>query len=182
MVVASATIVLLCLSLAAPPASVAGSHVTPGDPAYGSYVWPVLGPVINGFRPPSSPYGPGHRGIDIAVPIGTPVAAAADGVVAFAGSIGGNLYVSIDHPDGVRTTYSYLSSIAVHRGDTVVQGEVVGASGHGHPSIPTDHLHFGARYQGAYIDPLLLLPARAVSALIHLAPIPPSVQGGFARK
>jgi len=182
MVVACATAALLCLSLAAPPASVAGSRVRPNDPAYGTYAWPVIGPVINGFRPPSSPYGPGHRGIDIAAPIGTPVVAAADGVVAFAGSVGGNLYVSIDHLDGVRTTYSYLSSIAVHRGDTVVQGEVVGASGHGHPSIPTDHLHFGARYQGAYIDPLLLLPAMAISALIHLAPLPPAMKARLARK
>jgi len=154
------------------------SPPSPADPAYGTYVWPVVGPVINGYRPPSSPYGPGHRGIDIAVPIGTPVSAAAGGVVAFAGSIAGSLYVSIDHPDGVRTTYSYLSSIAVHRGDVVAQGDVIGATGHGHPAIQVDHLHFGARFDGAYIDPMLLLPAPDLTALIRLAPL---VESGSPR-
>src|ERR671934_591167 len=56
-------------------------------PAYGTYAWPVVGPVIRGFEVPSGPYGPGHRGIDIAVPFGTPMVAAQDGVVAFAGSV-----------------------------------------------------------------------------------------------
>lgn len=143
----------------------------PSGPAYGTYVWPVVGPVINGFLPPSSPYGPGHRGIDIAAPIGTPVEAAAGGVVAFAGAIAGSLYVSIDHPDGVRTTYSFLSAIVVHRGDPVAQGDVIGASGHGHPSIAVDHLHFGARLDGEYIDPMLLLQAPDLTALIRLAPL-----------
>jgi murein DD-endopeptidase MepM/ murein hydrolase activator NlpD len=180
-VVACATLVLLCLTAAAPPASfgvapgtkrpVVGDAPTPNDPAYGTYAWPIVGPVINGYRPPSSPYGPGHRGIDIAAPIGTPVKAAADGVVAFAGSVGGSLYVSIDHPDGVRTTYSFLSSIAVHRGDAVAEGDVVGTSGHGHPSIQIDHLHFGARFDGGYINPLLLLRPSDIGALIRLAPL-----------
>lgn len=187
-VVACATLVLLCLSLLAPsaslgavrhrPLSAAGSRLRPDDPAYGTYAWPIVGPVINGYRPPSSPYGPGHRGIDIAAPIGTPVMAAADGVVAFAGSVGGNLYVSIDHPDGVRTTYSFLSSIAVHRGDAVAEGDVIAASGHGHPSITPDHLHFGARFDGAYIDPLLLLQAPDLATLLRLAPL--ATPGGLA--
>jgi len=180
-VVACATLVLLCISLVSPPASLgaargakpaAGSPVTPYDPAWGTYAWPIVGPVINGYRPPSSPYGPGHRGIDIAAPIGTPVLAAAAGVVAFAGSVGGSLYVSIDHPDGVRTTYSYLSSIAVHRGDPAAEGDVVGTSGQGHPTTEPDHLLFTARYQGAYVDPLLLLQPPDVAALLRLAPLP----------
>ena len=53
-------------------------------PAYGSYAWPVIGRIIDPFRLPSGPYGSGHRGIDIAATLGTPVHAASGGVVAFA--------------------------------------------------------------------------------------------------
>ena len=141
------------------------------DPVPGSYAWPVVGPVIRGFEPPSGPFGPGHRGIDIAVPFGSPVRAAADGVVAFAGWVAGSLYVSVDHADGVRTTYSWLSSESVRKGDTVHRGEVIAASGHGHPEIQTPHLHFGARIGSTYIDPMILLGGADVSGLIRLAPL-----------
>jgi murein DD-endopeptidase MepM/ murein hydrolase activator NlpD len=140
-------------------------------PAPGSYAWPVVGPVIRGFIPPQDPYGAGHRGIDIAVPLGTPVHAANDGTVAFAGWVGGSLYVSVDHPDGVRTTYSWLSSVSVRKGDAVRKGDVIAATGHGHPEIPQPHLHFGARIGQTYIDPMLLLEGQDVPSLIHLAPL-----------
>jgi murein DD-endopeptidase MepM/ murein hydrolase activator NlpD len=140
-------------------------------PAPGSYAWPVLGPVIRGFLQPQDPYGPGHRGIDIAVPFGTPVQAANDGVVAFAGWVGGSLYVSVDHPDGVRTTYSWLSSVSVRQGAAVRKGDVIAATGHGHPEVPQPHLHFGARIGKTYIDPMLLLEGQDVISLIHLAPL-----------
>jgi murein DD-endopeptidase MepM/ murein hydrolase activator NlpD len=163
---------------AAGPGEYAGSAAGPGTlranplaPAYGTYAWPVVGRIIDPFRPPSSRYGPGHRGIDIAAPPGTPVHAGSDGVVAFAGSVAGALWISIDHPDGVRTSYGYLSSIVVSQGERVRRGEVIGASGYGHPlKLPT-HLHFGARFDGAYIDPLPLLVPLAVAPLIHLAPL-----------
>ncbi|MDQ3991906.1 MAG: peptidoglycan DD-metalloendopeptidase family protein, partial [Actinomycetota bacterium] len=77
-------------------------------PRYGTYRWPVRGAVVRRFEPPGSAYGPGHRGIDIAAPFGSSVVAAHDGVVAFAGGVAGELFVSVDHPDGVRTTYSWL--------------------------------------------------------------------------
>src|SRR5438477_12377166 len=72
--------------------------VPAGAPGQGTYTWPVVGPVIRGFVPPDDPYGTGHRGIDIAVPFGTPVAAANAGIVAFGGWIAGTLCVSTDHP------------------------------------------------------------------------------------
>jgi len=142
-----------------------------GDPAYGTYAWPVEGPVIRGFDPPGDPYGSGHRGIDIGAAFGTPIGAAGDGVVAFSGWVGGHLFVSIDHLDGVRTTYSWLSATAVRRGDTVIRGQVIGATGQGHPGSERPHLHFGARYGGTYIDPMLLLEAGSVAGFIHLAPV-----------
>src|SRR6266567_1303278 len=154
----------------------AGSSAAPirhpsAGPAWGTYRWPVSGPVIRGFEPPPDPYGPGHRGIDIAAPFGTTVGAAQDGIVAFAGWVGGSLFISIDHPDGVRTTYSWLSGVQVKRGQSVVRGQPIGLSGHGHPEIATPHLHFGARVGATYIDPMLLLERGSVAGLIHLAPL-----------
>jgi murein DD-endopeptidase MepM/ murein hydrolase activator NlpD len=137
----------------------------------GSYAWPVRGEVIRPFEAPDSAYGAGHRGIDIAAPFGTPFVAAQDGVVAFAGWVAGDLFLSIDHPDGVRTTYSWLSAVEVKQGDRVARGQVVGATGHGHPDVSTPHLHFGARVGETYIDPMILLEPGAVVGLIHLAPL-----------
>lgn len=140
-------------------------------PAYGSYAWPVRGPVIRGFEPPAGPYGAGHRGIDIAAQPGTQVRASEGGVVAFAGRVAGELHVSIDHPDGVRTSYAFLSSVSVEAGSPVERGAVVGAVGAGHPGSGASHLHFGARFAGHYIDPMLLLERGSLVGLIHLAPI-----------
>jgi murein DD-endopeptidase MepM/ murein hydrolase activator NlpD len=133
------------------------------------YAWPVSGPVLRGFEPPPSRFQAGHRGIDIGAPLGSPVRAAADGTVAFAGWVAGSRFVSIDHPDGIRTTYSWLSSIDVARGATVVRGQVIATTGHGHPEVDRPHLHFGARVGDEYLDPLVLLGAAA--ARIHLAPL-----------
>jgi murein DD-endopeptidase MepM/ murein hydrolase activator NlpD len=144
---------------------------SPPVPATGTYAWPVDGPVIRGFDPPQGPYGTGHRGIDIGVEPGTPVRAAEDGVVAFAGPIGGSLFVSVDHADGVRTTYSWLSSVGVHRGGHVARGAILGSTGLGHPGVEPPHLHFGARLGDTYIDPMTLLEPRSVVGLIHLAPL-----------
>ena len=140
-------------------------------PAAGTYAWPVEGPIIRGFDPPDQPYGAGHRGIDIEVATGTPVRSAQDGVVAFAGLIGGSLFVSIDHADGIRTTYSWLSTVSVGRGQKVFRGTIVGATGGGHPGVEPAHLHFGARLGDTYIDPMTLLEPRSLVGLIHLAPL-----------
>jgi murein DD-endopeptidase MepM/ murein hydrolase activator NlpD len=140
-------------------------------PEYGTYAWPVNGPVLRPFELPAGPFGPGHRGIDIGAPAGTAVRAAGDGVVAFAGPVAGSLFVSIDHPDGVRTTYSWLSSVRVRVGDQIAVGTVIGASGVGHPRVDRTHLHFGARYGGEYLDPMLLLARSSLIGLIRLAPV-----------
>ncbi len=113
-----------------------------------SYKPPVDGPIVDTWRPPPEPWDPGNRGIDYAPGRGTPVKAAADGEVTFAGQVGGELHVVVLHPDGVRTSYSFLESIAVHRGDQVRQGQVIGTAG--------DDLHFGARVGDDYIDPRTL--------------------------
>jgi murein DD-endopeptidase MepM/ murein hydrolase activator NlpD len=161
----------------ASPAVASPRTPPPSGPAYGTYAWPVRGPVIRPFAAPESPYGSGHRGIDVAAPVGSQVRAAAGGVVAFAGPVAGGLFVSIDHPDGVRTTYSWLSAVSVKAGAHLAAGDVVGRTGPGHPGIEPPHLHFGARFGGAYLDPMLLLEPRSVVGLVHLAPLEPGGGG-----
>lgn len=137
------------------------------------YLRPVRGAILRHYEPPPTPYAAGHRGIDMAAPVGTTAVAANDGVVAFAGPVAGSLFVSIDHADGIRTTYSFLSAVIVRKGQLVKRGDPVGASGTGDGSSPEPHLHFGARIGADYIDPEPLLLdglRRDLSQAIRLAP------------
>ncbi|MEA2826434.1 MAG: hypothetical protein QOG43_873 [Actinomycetota bacterium] len=113
-----------------------------------TYRPPVDAPIVDPFRPPAQKWSAGNRGVEYVTTSGEPVAAAAGGVVAFAGQVGGQLHVVVLHADGVRTTYAFLRSIDVHRGDTVAQGQPVGTAG--------DTVHFGARIGDVYVDPVLL--------------------------
>src|SRR5690606_10174309 len=101
-----------------------------GDPTYQP---PVPEPPVDLFRPPTTPFGPGNRGVDYQTAVGAPVAAAAAGRVVFAGRVGAALHVTVLHPDGLRTSYSFLASTAVRPGQQVEGGDVVGtSSGHLH--------------------------------------------------
>ncbi len=135
----------------------------------GSWAWPVEGEVITGYRNGGDPYAAGqHRGIDIAAPPGTPVVAAAAGVVRFRGVAGSNgLTVTIRTADGrYDTSYLHLSAAGVREGQELGAGERIGAVGTGgRRSAQAPHLHFGVRLAGTrhdYVDPLGLLgPPRA---------------------
>ena len=97
----------------------------------------------------------GNRGIDYAPPRGTPVVAAADGEVTFAGSVAGALHVTVRHGDGLRTTVSFLAEVTVAAGARVRQGETLGLVG--------GPVHFGVRDpEGRYLDPALLLSGELV--------------------
>ncbi|HZP90825.1 MAG TPA: M23 family metallopeptidase [Actinomycetota bacterium] len=146
--------------------------LAPAALAAGSWRWPVVGPILRGFDPPASPYGSGHRGIDIATAFGSEVVAAAPGVVSFAGPVGGALFVSVDHGGGLVSSYSWLSSILVRRGDVVGEGVALALSGGGHPGVSPPHLHFGVRRDGVYVDPLELLAAPSVVGIVRLVPVP----------
>ena len=135
------------------------------------WAWPVSGPIVRAYDPPDSPYGSGHRGIDIAASIGTVVYAPDDGVVTFAGKVGGRLYLTVDHGGGVLSTCSWLTSVLVRKGDAVTRGQPVATTGWGHADLTTPHLHFGVRLDGEYVDPLAYLGSPAVSAMIRLAPL-----------
>jgi murein DD-endopeptidase MepM/ murein hydrolase activator NlpD len=100
-----------------------------------------------------------HAGIDIAVPIGTPVKAAAAGTVIESGTLPGyGNVVIIDHGAGTITRYAHLSSLTAKRGTTVAQGQVIGASGgaRGAPGSGNSqgpHLHYEVRQNGRPVDP-----------------------------
>ena len=145
--------------------------VAPAASAGVPWVWPVTGPIVRGYDPPDSPYGSGHRGIDIAAAIGTVVVAPDAGVVTFAGKVGGRLFLTVDHGAGVLSTCSWLTSLLVRKGDRVVRGQPVATTDWGHADLTTPHLHLGVRLDGAYVDPLAYLGSPPVSALIRLAPL-----------
>ncbi|HZN42588.1 MAG TPA: M23 family metallopeptidase [Actinomycetota bacterium] len=139
--------------------------------AAATWTWPVTGPVIRDFDPPDQPFGSGHRGIDIAAAVGTTVLAATGGSVTFAGPVGGRLFLTIDHGGGLESTYSFLESLLVRRGDVVAQGAPIARSGIGHAGALVPHLHFGVRLNDEYQDPLDHLGAIDVWRFIRLAPL-----------
>jgi murein DD-endopeptidase MepM/ murein hydrolase activator NlpD len=113
--------------------------------------------VLRGFQPPSSPYGPGHRGVDLALGQGGLVSAAADGVVSFAGLVAGRGVVVLAHPDGISTEYEPVIP-AVRAGAALRRGQRVGTlSGMHAACAPASCVHWGARRGPAYVDPLSLL-------------------------
>ncbi|MEA2580704.1 MAG: hypothetical protein QOE83_1596 [Actinomycetota bacterium] len=144
---------------------------TPSASAVGQWRWPIEGPILRGYDPPDSPYGSGHRGIDIGAPIDTPVRAPEAGKVTFAGKVGGHLFVTIDHGGGVASTYSWLTSIAVRKGNVVTRGDVIARSGSGHPGDTQPSLHMGVKLNGAYVDPLDYLGPIDIDGFIRLAPL-----------
>ena len=123
----------------------------------GQFIWPVNGSISSGFGGRSSPGGIGstyHEGIDIPEPIGTPIHAAAAGRVAIAGVMSGyGNYTCIQHSASLSTCYGHQNSIAVHVGQSVSQGQVIGQTGNtGHSTGP--HLHFEVRINGSAVDPM----------------------------
>ncbi len=124
------------------------------SPSAAGFIWPVEGTVTSGF---GYRWGRMHEGIDISVPEGTPIRAAADGTVILEQSEyesgGYGNYTCVDHGGGLSTCYAHQSSFAVSTGASVNQGEVIGYSGNtGHSTGP--HLHFEVRINGAPTDPL----------------------------
>ena len=92
--------------------------------------------------------------------------AAGAGLVAYAGPVAGVGVVSIDHPDGVRTTYEPVSALVV-AGERITAGQLIGTLQPGHPSCaPATCLHWGARLaDGSYLDPMGLLVGLEVRLL-----------------
>ncbi|WP_199439099.1 M23 family metallopeptidase [Umezawaea beigongshangensis] len=154
-----ALVALVCLLLLAPAGTAR---------AAGRFGWPLAPPhpVLRPFSAPATPYGPGHRGVDLGGAVGEPVLAAADGVVRFAGTVVDRPLVSLDHGRGLRTTYEPVTP-RVTTGQRVRRGDVLGLLRPGHPgcvvagSADRACLHWGALRGGEHVDPLgLVAPGR----------------------
>ncbi|OHV38160.1 MULTISPECIES: murein hydrolase activator EnvC family protein [Pseudofrankia] len=119
---------------------------------------PLDGPlaVVRPFQPPATPYGVGHRGIDLHARVGATVRAAGDGVVSYAGVLAGRGVVAVTH-GGLRTTYEPLT-VLVSAGQRVAAGTPLGRLAAGHPGCVQDAcLHWGLLRADVYLSPLTLL-------------------------
>jgi murein DD-endopeptidase MepM/ murein hydrolase activator NlpD len=129
-------------------------------------VWPVRPEpeVVAHFDPPTSPYGPGHRGVDLLGRAGQRVHTALAGTVTYAGPLAGRGVVVVNHGD-TRTTYEPVSA-AVSVGDVVGRGAVIGAlQPVGSHCAPRACLHWGWLRGETYLDPLRLVGAGPVRLL-----------------
>jgi murein DD-endopeptidase MepM/ murein hydrolase activator NlpD len=161
---AAACALALAVALAPAPAVADGS--APGLPVRAAWAAP-LAPVriTRPFDRPASPYGPGHRGVDLAGAPGAAVTAAGTGVVVFAGMVAGRPVVSVAHPGGLRTTYEPVAP-SVRGGQPVARGSPIGLLVTGHAGCPVAAcLHWGARRGEEYLDPMLLLHAPRIRLL-----------------
>lgn len=132
----------------------------PPAPSGKGLVWPVRGKVISGFGPKEK--GLQNDGINIAAALGTPIAAAEDGVVAYAGNElrgFGNL-VLIKHGNGMTTAYAHAEEILVKRGDTVGKGQIIAKVGQT-GSVHAPQLHFEVRRGKQPVDPMTYLAGNA---------------------
>lgn len=152
----AATAIAAVMAVSAPAASAASQ----GDerPVFRP---PVDAPVIDPFRPPDDPYGPGNRGLEYGTKPGDAVRAAAAGTVVFSGAVAGDLHVTIDHGGGVVSSYSYVRRLSVRVGARVSQGQVIAIAG--------DRLHFGVRVDGSYVDPAAFIGVRRIR--VRLVPL-----------
>jgi len=134
-------------------AAVKASDATSGLP---TFRWPVRGRVIAGYGARTS--GKQNDGINVAVPEGTPVKAADDGVVTYAGSElkgYGNL-VLIKHNNGFVTAYAHASELLVKRGDAIKRGQIIAKSGQT-GEVQSPQLHFEIRKGSTPVDPTQIL-------------------------
>ena len=105
-------------------------------------------PIIDGFRSPENRYSSGNRGLEYDIESGTAVSAVDDGRVTFVGRIGAARHVVVDHGEGLKSTYAFVESSTVVRGQRVKRGQQVATAGPG--------FHLTARLWGEYVDPMLL--------------------------
>ncbi len=155
----AAAFLLVVLALLVPPSLAEAAPVVPGGR------WPLEGSprVVQTFDPPAHPYGPGHRGVDLAARAGAPVLTALSGRVVFAGRVAGRGVVSVQ-TGTLRSTYEPVAA-QVAAGDAVTAGDVLGVlatGGHCDGSC----LHWGLRSGETYLNPLLAVAGTGRIALV----------------
>lgn len=168
---AAPRLVLLPALLLATALLLAGLPFAPAHADGARWRWPVPAPhtVLAPFEQPEHRYGPGHRGIDIAVAAeDATVRAVEGGTVRFSGEVAGRGVVSVRHADGLLSTYEPVLGV-LEAGSPVRTGEVLGTLELGSTASHCPGalcLHLGARRGEGYLDPLLLLSARGPSVLL----------------
>jgi len=146
-------------SLVTPASDTPSSDTAVAKPAADStpgFRWPVRGRIIAGFGP--KPNGQQNDGIDVAVPENTPVKAAEDGVVAYAGNEtkGSGTLVLVRHPNGYVTASANAKELLVDRGDQIKRGEVIAKSCQS-GNVEGPELHFEVRKGSTPVDPMQFL-------------------------
>ena len=139
-----------------PVAEAAPAKPSEATGALPTFRWPVRGKVITSYGAKTN--GKSNDGINLAVPEGTPVKAAEDGVVAYSGNElkgYGNL-VLVRHSNGYVTAYAHASELLVKRGDTIKRGQIIANSGHS-GEVGSPQLHFEIRKGSSPVDPLQFL-------------------------
>ncbi|MEO0343377.1 MAG: DUF5930 domain-containing protein [Pseudomonadota bacterium] len=135
---------------------IAAQKVPLSNPVRGSYRW------TSGFGYRRDPFGRGtrfHSGVDMAGPLGTPIVAAADGVVTFAGwQSGYGRLIKIKHAQGFETRYGHLTTINVRQGESVFKGDKIGGMGSTGRSTGV-HLHYEIRIGGKPVNPMTYIKA-----------------------
>ena len=155
------------------PPSIATPPTTPVNADGTQLIWPAhgvsiaqpFGPSPYAFEPAYGGYPHFHTGIDLAGPFGTPIVAAADGVIAAAdvSTVGYGNHIIIAHSGGLLTLYGHLEAMMLKPGDAVKAGQVIGLLGStGNSTGP--HCHFEVRINGAPVDPRPFLPALPAGA------------------
>jgi murein DD-endopeptidase MepM/ murein hydrolase activator NlpD len=159
--------------------AVVATIAVPAASADGLPLWirPVPGTVVRPFAPPRTRFGPGHLGVDLAAAPGTPVRAAGSGIVEFAGVVGNARHVVVRHAGSLRTSYSFLRSIAVRGGERVTGGAVLGTTGGTGENHAGQVLHLGLRVGDAFVDPMRLFAPPDLSERVRLAPAVPGGSG-----
>ncbi len=138
------------------PAAEAPVKASEATGALPTFRWPVRGKVITSYGAKTN--GKSNDGINLAVPEGTPVKAAEDGVVAYSGNElkgYGNL-VLVRHSNGYVTAYAHASELMVKRGDTIKRGQIIAKSGQS-GEVGSPQLHFEIRKGSSPVDPLQFL-------------------------
>ncbi|MCD4536026.1 M23 family metallopeptidase [Nocardioides sp. cx-169] len=154
---AALSVLLLC---GAPSSAAADADADPR----GSWPLRPAPEVVQRFDPPETPYGAGHRGVDLAGAVGQPVRAALPGAVRYAGRLAGRGVVVVDH-GATRTTYEPVTA-HVEVGRAVAAGEALGALElAGSHCFPRACLHWGWIQGETYLDPLRLVGAGPVRLL-----------------
>lgn len=159
------------------PAPLSGTGQSSRTPAAGpvaaeaspSWQWPLAPrpPVLRGFDPPPKPWLSGHRGVDLgATHDGATVTSPADGTVSFVGTVVDRPAVTVDHGNGLRSSFEPVES-ALAKGSMVAKGQPIGTALPGHcRTAPC--VHWGVRRGGDYVNPLQFVTDLRPSILLPL--------------